>query len=56
MIAEFAASIQDGRAPSTDGEAGLRVLSVLEAAATSLRARGALVDVAQEAPALEIVR
>lgn len=56
MVGEFAASIREQRAPATDGDAGLRVLSVLEAAATSLRARGALVDVAQEAPALEIVR
>ncbi len=32
MVAEFAASIREGRAPRTDGRAGLRVLSVLEAA------------------------
>jgi predicted dehydrogenase len=56
MVAEFATAIRERRAPETDGEAGLRVLSVLEAAATSLRARGALVDVAQDTAALEIVR
>jgi predicted dehydrogenase len=56
MVAELAASIREGRAPATDGTAGLRVLSVLEAAATSLRARGAQVDVAEQAPALELVR
>jgi predicted dehydrogenase len=56
MVAEFAASIREGRPPATDGTSGLRVLSVLEAAATSLRARGALVDVAEQAPALELVR
>ncbi|WP_051217929.1 Gfo/Idh/MocA family protein [Nocardioides insulae] len=57
MVAEFAASIREERAPVTDGEAGLRVLSVLEAAATSQRARGAQVDVVPaDVPALEIVR
>lgn len=40
MVAEFAASIRDGRAPRTDGRAGLRVLSVLEAASSSLAAHG----------------
>jgi predicted dehydrogenase len=56
MVGEFAAAIREGRPAGTDGHAGLRVLSVLEAAGTSLRARGALVDVAQPAPALELVR
>jgi len=56
MVAEFAASIREGRAPATDGTAGLRVLSVLEAAATSLRARGAQVEIAEQAPSLELVR
>lgn len=56
VVEEFAASIREQRAPVTDGEAGLRVLSVLEAASTSLRARGAQVDVAAAEPALEIVR
>ncbi|WP_344046550.1 Gfo/Idh/MocA family oxidoreductase [Nocardioides panacihumi] len=56
MVTEFAASIREGRPPATDGAAGLRVLSVLEAAATSLRARGAQVEIAEQAPALELVR
>ncbi len=57
MVREFAASIRDERPPQTDGAAGLRVLSVLEATATSLRARGALVDVVStDQPELEIVR
>lgn len=56
MVEEFAASIHEHRAPATDGAAGLRVLSVLEAAATSLRARGAQVEVAEQAPSLELVR
>lgn len=41
MAAEFAESIREGRAPRTDGNAGLRVLSVLEAASRSLDADGA---------------
>ena len=49
MVAEFAAAIREGRPAGTDGAAGLRVLSVLEAAGTSLRARGAQVDVADSA-------
>src|SRR4029077_19918059 len=56
MVGEFAAGIREGRTPRTDGQAGLRVLSVLEAAATSLRARGALVDPGLEARRVEIVR
>ncbi len=36
MTSEFAAAIDEGRAPRTDGSAGLRVLSVLEAVNTSL--------------------
>jgi predicted dehydrogenase len=56
MVSEFANAIREGRPAGTDGHAGLRVLSVLEAAGTSLRARGALVDVAQPASQLELVR
>ena len=41
MATEFADSIRGGRAPRTDGRAGLRVLSVLEAASRSLEAVGA---------------
>lgn len=37
MAAEFAAAIDEDRAPRTDGRAGLRVLSVLEAVTASLR-------------------
>jgi predicted dehydrogenase len=36
MVEEFADSIRTGRRPRTDGDAGLRVLSVLEAAEESL--------------------
>ncbi|MET1039357.1 MAG: Gfo/Idh/MocA family oxidoreductase, partial [Aeromicrobium sp.] len=42
MVTEFAASIREHRPSRTDGTSGLRVLSVLEAAATSLAADGAL--------------
>lgn len=45
MVAEFAASIREGRSPRTDGAAGLRVLSVLEAASKSLADGGRLTDV-----------
>lgn len=41
MTSEFAESIRAGRAPRTDGRAGLRVLSVLEAASRSLALAGA---------------
>lgn len=58
VVGEFAESIRTGRTPATDGEAGLRVLSVLSSAGTSLRARGALVDVEPitEPPRLVAVR
>lgn len=45
MVAEFAAAIREDRAPLTDGEAGLRVLSVLEAATLSLGEAGAPIPV-----------
>jgi predicted dehydrogenase len=44
MVAELAASIRSGRAARTDGAAGLRVLSVLEAAACSLAGGGGLMS------------
>ena len=43
MVTEFAAAIREGRAPLTDGEAGLRVLDVLEAATASLADAGRMV-------------
>lgn len=45
MASEFAAAITEGRAPLTDGRAGLRVLSVLEAASESQRRAGAMAPV-----------
>ncbi|WP_235921622.1 Gfo/Idh/MocA family protein [Lentzea tibetensis] len=45
VMAEFAASITEGRPPLTDGRAGLRVLAVLEAASESLANGGAFVPV-----------
>ncbi len=48
MVAEFAASIREDRAPRTDGAAALRVVSVLEATGRSLAADGALVDAGLE--------
>jgi hypothetical protein len=44
MVAEFATSIHAGRSPRTDGMAGLRVLSVLEAARESLALDGQMVQ------------
>ena len=44
MMAEFAASITEGRRAATDGRAGLRVMTVLEAAARSLALDGVFVD------------
>ncbi|WP_020107891.1 Gfo/Idh/MocA family protein [Nocardia sp. 348MFTsu5.1] len=40
MVGEFADAIRSGRPARTDGAAGLRVLSVLEAVSESLAARG----------------
>jgi predicted dehydrogenase len=40
VVQEFADSIQEGRAPLTDGESALRVLRVLEAAERSIKADG----------------
>jgi predicted dehydrogenase len=41
----FLAAVRTGRAPSTDGVSGARVVSVLAAAERSLRLRGRVVDV-----------
>ncbi|WP_069467467.1 Gfo/Idh/MocA family protein, partial [Actinacidiphila rubida] len=41
MVDEFAGAVTEGRAPLTDGRAGLRVLDILEAASRSLEFRGA---------------
>lgn len=48
MVAEFASAIREQRPPRTDGAAGLRVLSVLEAISASLAAHGK--PVSPEAP------
>lgn len=61
MVAEFAASIREGRAPRTDGNAGLRVLDVLESASRSLADGGRLTPLTPSAatsattPTLETV-
>ncbi|MGN6577867.1 MAG: Gfo/Idh/MocA family protein [Nocardioides sp.] len=44
MVDEFAGSIRGNRRPRTDGTAGLRVLSVLEAASASLSKDGQLIE------------
>jgi len=43
MVDEFAAAIDEGRPPRTDGHAGTRVLRVLEASSRSLASGGSLV-------------
>jgi predicted dehydrogenase len=43
VVEEFAACIRSGRAPLTDGRAGLRVLDILEAASRSMSFHGATV-------------
>ncbi|HEX5402744.1 MAG TPA: Gfo/Idh/MocA family oxidoreductase [Pseudonocardiaceae bacterium] len=45
VLAEFAASVNEGRRPLTDGWSGIRVLAVLEAASASLRQGGAFMPV-----------
>jgi predicted dehydrogenase len=45
MVAEFAGAIREERPPRTDGDAGVRVLSVLEAASVSLADSGRMVPV-----------
>ena len=43
----FIDCINTGRAPETDGRAGLRMVNMIEAAETSLRERGRLVEIRQ---------
>ena len=43
VVTEFATSVREGRAPLTDGQAGLRVLRILEAASESLGWGGTMV-------------
>jgi predicted dehydrogenase len=45
VVEEFGSAIRQGRAPLTDGRAGLRVLDILEAASRSLAANGSVVTV-----------
>jgi predicted dehydrogenase len=47
MVEEYGAAIRTGRAPLTDGGAGLRVLGMLAAASHSLANRGQAVEVAR---------
>jgi predicted dehydrogenase len=48
VVTEFAAAIREGRPPLTDGHAGLRVLDVLESAATSLAAGGRPIELREQ--------
>jgi predicted dehydrogenase len=44
----FIACIESGERPMTDGEMGLRVVRILEAASRSMAARGELVELEPE--------
>ncbi len=44
-VTEFASSIEQNRKPLTDGESGLRVVRILQAATRSMKSRGQLVEV-----------
>ena len=46
VMAEFAGAIRENRAPLTDGDAGRRILQILEAASASTAAYGATVPLA----------
>jgi predicted dehydrogenase len=48
MVNEFATSIMSRRSPRTDGRAGLRVLSVLEAARASLALDGQMIELSPD--------
>jgi predicted dehydrogenase len=56
MATEFATSIREGRPARTDGEAGLRVLSVLEAATRSLEHSGMMCGVEAYEPLAGVSR
>ncbi|SDU84370.1 Predicted dehydrogenase [Microlunatus sagamiharensis] len=56
VATEFAAAIEAGRAPLTDGRSGLRVLSVLEAASASLASGGTVPVVGLPGVEPELVR
>ncbi|MET0933497.1 MAG: Gfo/Idh/MocA family oxidoreductase [Mycetocola sp.] len=56
MAAEFASSIRSGRPSRTDGEAGRRVLAVLEAATRSLSQSGSAVPLAGNERQMETAR
>jgi predicted dehydrogenase len=43
----FIDCVENGRNPETDGLAGLRLVNMIEAAETSLRDRGRLVEIRQ---------
>lgn len=48
VVSELATAIREGRAPLTDGHAGLRVLRILEAASASLAASGTTISLESE--------
>jgi predicted dehydrogenase len=45
VVVEFVSAIRDGRPPLTDGQAGVRILEILEAGSASLAANGETVPI-----------
>ena len=48
QLAEFGSAVLEGRAPATDGQAGLRVMGMLEAAQRSLQFGGTFVPLERQ--------
>lgn len=55
MVAHFAECVLEGKRPITDGEAGLRVVRILEAAQRSIKAQGGRITLDVEQEPLPIV-
>jgi predicted dehydrogenase len=49
VVQEFVDAIDTGRAPLTDGEAGLKIVRILEAATHSMAFRGQVLELARGA-------
>jgi hypothetical protein len=50
MVSHFAECIRTSKQPLTDGEAGLRVVKILEAAQRSIKAQGGRITIVETAP------
>jgi predicted dehydrogenase len=54
LVSHFAECIREGKTPLTDGEAGLRVVRILDAAQRSIKAQGGRITLWNQ-PALRLV-